>query len=212
MSRLCRLLLVAVIALGVTAPSAAAVPDKKLGDYLGTMWKTVLETPASQNPFTGGPGLCVDLGGVVAPFGGPGLDVTCTVKPGTKVFAASWSAECSTLEDPPFQGVDEPSLRDCVHTVNAGITTTEVFLDGTLVPVIKVTSGLLHLDLPNGNIFGKPAGTGTPPYLSVADGWVALLHPLTPGTHTIRLHIAGQFPQVSLPIDSTTTIIVKPGH
>jgi hypothetical protein len=46
----------------------------------------------------------------------------------------------------------------------------------------------------------------------VADGWVALLHPLTPGTHTITLDITGEFPGVSLPIHQTTTIIVKPGH
>jgi hypothetical protein len=36
------------------------------------MWKSVLETPTPQNPFAGGDPLCVDLGGVVAPFGAPG--------------------------------------------------------------------------------------------------------------------------------------------
>ena len=70
MSRLSRVLVVAVVALGVAAPSAAAVPGKELGDTLGAMWKNVLETPTPQNPFGGGGPLCVDLGGVVAPFGG----------------------------------------------------------------------------------------------------------------------------------------------
>jgi len=211
MSRLCRVLLVAVVALGVTAPSAAAVPNNKLGEYLGAMWKTVLETPAPQSPFGSGGPLCVDLGGVVAPFAGSGTDFTCTVKPGTKVFVAAWSAECSTLEDPPFRGVDEPSLRACAHAVNASVTTTEVYLDGKLVPVTEVTSGLLRLDLPADNIFGASAGTGVPPYLSVAHGRVALLHPLTPGTHMITLHVSGEFPPgTPLAIDNTTTIIVKP--
>lgn len=69
MSRLSRVLVVAVVAIGVAAPSAAAVPDKKLGDTLGAMWKNILEAPAPQNPFTPGVGpVCVDLGGVVAPF------------------------------------------------------------------------------------------------------------------------------------------------
>jgi hypothetical protein len=216
-SRFLRVLLVAIVALGVAAPSAGAVPEKKLGETLGAMWKTVLETPTPQNPFTGGGPVCVDLGGVVAPFGAPGTEsITCTVKPGTKVFVAAWSAECSTLEGPPFFGSNEAELRKCARDVNAGIATSDVIvlLDGRRVPVTEVTSGLLRLNLPADNIFGAAAGTGPPdmPYLSVADGWVALLHPLTPGTHTITLDITGEFPPgTPLHINNTTTIIVKPG-
>jgi hypothetical protein len=216
MSRLSRVLVVVVVALGVAAPSAAAVPGKQLGNTLGAMWKKVLETPTPQNPFGGGGPLCVDLGGVVAPFGASD-SITCTVKPGTKVFVAAWSAECSTLEGPPFFGSNEAELRACARAVNAGVTTTDVVLDGTRVPVTEVTSGLVRLDLPADNIFGVPAGTGPPelPYLSVADGWVALLGPLTPGTHTITLDISGEFrgtaPPSVLDIHNTTTIIVQPG-
>ena len=214
---LARLVLVAALALAVAAPPATAVPDKKLGDSVGAMWKKVLETPTPQNPFTGGGPLCVDLGGAVAPFAAPGVDtITCTVKPGTKVFVAAWSAECSTLEDDPFFGSNEAELRACAQAVNAGISTRDVIvvLDGGRVPVSEVTSGLLRLDLPADNIFGAAAGTGPPgmPYLSVADGWVALLHPLTPGTHTITLKITGEFPPgTPLNISNTTTIIVQPG-
>jgi hypothetical protein len=214
-SRFWRVLLVAVFALAVAASPAAAIPDKKLGVTLGGMWKRVLETPTPQNPFGGGGPLCVELGGVVAPFGAPGTEsITCTVKPGTKVLVAAWSAECSTLEGPPFHGDDETSLRACARAVNGGIATTDVvvFLDGKRVPVTEVMSGLLRLDLPADNIFGMPAGTGSPPYLSVADGWVALLHPLTPGTHTIMLNIVAEFPPgTPLKVSNTTTIIVKPG-
>lgn len=102
--------------------------------------------------------------------------------------------------------------------MNAGIATRDVIvrLDSTRVPVTKVTSGLLRLDLPADNIFGAEPGTGpTPsglPYLSVAHGWVALLHPLTPGTHTIRIKISAEFPPgTPLNVNNTTTIIVKPG-
>jgi hypothetical protein len=217
MSRLSRVLVVAVVALGVAAPSAAAVPDKKLGNTLGAMWKNVLETPTPQNPFGGGGPLCVDLGGVVAPFGAPGTEsITCVVKPGTKIFVAAWSAECSTLEGPPFFGSNEAELRACARAVNAGINTTDVVvsLDGKRVPVTQVTSGLVRLDLPGDNIFGAAAGTGPPgmPYLSVANGWVALLHPLTPGTHTITIDISAEFPPgTPLNVNNTTTIIVKPG-
>ena len=217
MSLLSRVLVVAVVALGLAAPSAAAVPDKKLGDSLGAMWKKVLETPTPQNPFAGGGPLCVDLGGVVAPVGAPGSEsITCTVKPGTKVFVAAWSAECSTLEGPPFFGSNEAELRACARAVNAGITTVTAKLDGKVVALTKVSSPLQRLSLPPDNIFGADPGScctepGDLPYFSVADGWVALLHPLTPGTHTITIDVAGEFPGVQLPIHNTTTIIVKPG-
>jgi hypothetical protein len=212
--RLSRVLVVAVVALGVAAPSAAAVPDKKLGNTLGAMWKTILETPFAQNPFGGGGPLGVGLGGVVAPFAAGGEAITCTVKPGTKVFVAAWSSECSTLEGPPFFGRTEAELRACAVAVNAGVTTVSVELDGTPVPVAEVTSGLERLSLPADNIFGAAPGTGPPalPYLSAADGWVVLLHPLTPGTHTITIDIAGESPPgTPLDIDNITTINVKPG-
>ena len=81
-------------------------------------------------------------------------------------------------------------------------TAPSVTVDGQSVPVTEVETQLLHIVLPADNIFDLPAGTTG---LSVAHGWVALLHPLTPGTHTIVIHRADS-------PDITTTIIVKPGH
>ena len=69
MLRLCRVFLVVAAIAAVTAPSAAAVPDRKLSGLLGDMWTTILETPAADNPFTGGDP-CIQLGAnIVAPFG-----------------------------------------------------------------------------------------------------------------------------------------------
>jgi hypothetical protein len=219
MSRLSRVLAIAVVTLGVAAPPVGAVPpNRKLGDALGAMWKAILETPAPQNPFTPGVGFaCVDLGRAVAPFSAAGQDITCTVKPGTKIFVAAWSSECSTLELPPFFGRNEAELRACAIAVNAGVTSVKVTLDGRRVRLSDVTSGLERLDLPADNIFGAAGGTGpTPgglPYLSVANGRVALLHPLTPGTHAITIDIAGESPPgTELDIHNITTIIVKPGR
>jgi hypothetical protein len=71
-----------------------------------------------------------------------------------------------------------------------------VTLDGRCVPIAEAETPLLNVVLPADNLFGLPAGTSG---LSVAHGCVALLHPLTPSTHTIE-------------IDSTitTTIVVTP--
>lgn len=217
MSRLSRVLVVALVTLGVAAPSAAAVPHEKLGSTLGAMWKKILETPTPQNPFGGGSTLCVDLGGVVAPFSAGAASITCTVKPGTRIFVAAWSAECSTLEGSPFFGSDRATLRACARAVNDGITAVSVTLDGKPVGPTRVSSPLQRLNLPSDNIFGADSGScctqpGGLPYLFVANGWVALLHPLRPGTHTITIDVAGAFPDETFPIHNTTTIIVKPGR
>ena len=70
MSRLARTLVLAAVGLCLAAPAASAVPAKKLDNYLGALWTTVLETPSTQNPFgTGGPAFaCFNLGGTVAPL------------------------------------------------------------------------------------------------------------------------------------------------
>ena len=208
MSRLWRVVLVTVMTLAAASPAASAA-NPRLGDTLGAVWETVFETPTPDNPFAGGDP-CLDLGGgVLAPFtalGAPAL--TCTVKPGTRIFVTTFSSECSNVEAPPYFGEDEPSLRACVQAVDAGITLTELTVDGRPVPLTEVESGLLELDLPADNIVGAPAGDA----LSLAHGWVALLHPLTPGSHELVLHAEGTYLGDPLDLTQTTTIVVEPGH
>jgi len=180
------------------APAASAAPVKKLDDTLGALWTTVLETPSAQNPFgSGGSAFaCWDLGGTVAPFA-PDSVASCTVKPGTKIFAAASSVECSTFEG---NGTTEAQLRRCAREADAQEAPT-VTVDGTPVSVTEVESRLLDIVLPADNVFGLPAGTQG---LSVAHGWVALLHPLPPGTHTIVVVNGGS--------TYTTTIVVTRGR
>jgi hypothetical protein len=152
------------------------------------------------NPFGhGGPAsACLDLGGTVAPFGPNGVD-SCTVKPGTKIFVIASSVECSTFEG---NGTTEAELRNCARQTDLQVPPS-ITVDGESVPVAEVETRLLKIALPANNIFGQPAGTTG---LSVGHGWVVLLHPLTPGTHTIVIDRGAGFPVL------TTRIIVKPGH
>ena len=192
-----RALIVLAATLGIVfaqvAP-ASATPTKKLESNLAALWTTVLETPSAQNSFgTGGSAFaCWDLGGTVAPLAPSGVD-SCTVKPGTKLFVAASTLECSTFEG---HGTTEAELRTCAQEADVE-DAPMVTLDGRSVPIAEAETPLLNIVLPADNIFGLPAGTSG---LSVGHGWVALLHPLTPGTHTIE-------------IDSTitTTIVVTPG-
>jgi hypothetical protein len=198
MSRLARILLLAAVTLCVAAPAASAVPAKKLDNNLGALWTKVLETPSAQNSFgTGGSAFaCINLGGTVAPFAPVSVE-SCTVKPGTKIFVAASSFECSTFEG---NGTTEAELRACARQTDVQVAPT-VTVDGKSVPVTEVETRLLNIVLPADNIFEQPAGTRG---LSVGHGWVTLLHPLTPGTHTIVTHSPAS--------TITTTITVKPGH
>ena len=197
--RLVVLPLLAAVTLGLAAPAASAAPATKLDANLAALWTTVLRTPSAQNSFgTGGDAFaCWNLGGTVAPFGPSGVP-SCTVKPGTRIFVAASSFECSTFEG---NGTTEAELQACAERSDAQ-TAPRVTVDGRPVPVTEAETGLLHIVLPADNIFLLPAGaTG----LSFGHGWVSLLNPLTPGTHTIVIHSAA-FP------DITTTIIVTPGR
>jgi hypothetical protein len=196
-SRLARIVFLAAVAFCVAAPPTGAVPTNKFDDTLGALWTAVLETPSAQNAFgTGGSAFaCWDLGsGTVAPFGPEGVE-SCTVKPGTKIFVAATSVECSTLEQ---NGTTEMELRECARESDVE-DAPPVTADGMSVAVTEVETRLLDIVLPADNIFGFPAGTEG---LSVGHGWVAFLHPLTPGTHTIVIGTGDS--------QITTTIVVQP--
>jgi hypothetical protein len=195
-SRLIYALLVTAAALFFVAPSASANPNNRLGGTLGDLWTTVLQTPTPENPFAGG-NPCVDLGGIVAPFGPSGVE-SCTVERGTKILAVAWSTECSTFEG---NGTTDAELRACARAADEGITTHTIAVDGQSVPVYEVETELLTIHLPKDNIFGLTGRDRKG--LSVGHGWVALLDPLTPGTHTIDIHVAG-----TVSSDVRTTIIV----
>ena len=169
----------------------------------------MLETPTPDNPFTGGDP-CVDLGHIVAPFASTAA--TCTVKAGTKVFMTAWSSECSTVEGPPYFGRNEQELRECARAADEGYTLLTITVDGQPVPVTEVETGLITADLPVDNIFGVDVNS-VPTALSVGHGWVALLNPMTPGTHEIVIHVVGtDVFGTDVDFTTTTTLIVTPGH
>ena len=216
-----RALIVVAAILGMVfaqvAPASATAPvdpSGKLASNLAALWTAVLETPTSDNPFVGNGPECWDLGkNTAAQFGaarGNPPVKSCTVKPGTKIFVVGSSFECSTFDDdcdndPPGSGLcnatTAPGLLECAQVRDSKEAPT-ITVDGKPVKVSEVVVPSLNIVLPNGNLFGEPAET---PGLSAAHGWVTLLHPLPPGTHTIEI-------DSSIFGLSTTTIIVKPGH
>jgi hypothetical protein len=182
---------------GTAQAADAAKPDPLTTD-LATLWTTVLQTPSAQNSFgSGGTAFaCWDLGGhVVAPLGPAGVP-SCTVRPGTRIFEAGSTVECST-----FEGTAEAELATCARQSDVPVA-PQVTLDGHSVPVSEVQTPVLSITLPADNVFGLPAGSQGK---SVAHGWVTLLNPLSANkTHTIK--ITGSV--TGTPVE--TTIIVNP--
>jgi hypothetical protein len=201
MSRLLRILLIVAVALSAAAPSAGATPTKKLDAQLGALWTAVLQTPSAESSFgEGGEAFgCWSLDGTVAPLGPTGVS-SCTVKPGTRILVAANSFECSSFPgDHGSFGTTEAELRACARQ-NDVQSAPSVTVDDRAVQVGEVETAPLEIVLPADNLFGAPEGTEG---LSVAHGWVALLNPLTPGSHEIVITIGSQ--------TIITTIVVTPG-
>jgi hypothetical protein len=205
-----RALIVVASILGIVfaqVPPASAQEPDELVRSLATLWTKVLETPTKKNPLTNPDvAACWDLGHrTVAPFfGGP--DFSCTVKANTKLFVVGWSTECSNIPNDSDGGVNltEPELRQCAIDAVAERKPTTVTLDGMDVPLTEVETPALKIVMPKHNILGAPKGK----YLSVADGLVALLPPLTPGEH--KIVIVNQNPDdPDNPTTTTTTIHVE---
>jgi hypothetical protein len=181
MSRFVRIVLLVAVMLSV-APPAISIASRGLDADLAALWTEVLETPSAQNAFgTGGQAYaCWDLGnGTVAPFAPTGVK-SCTVSAGAAIFVAASSVECST-----FEGTPKATLKDCARQSDAQAAPL-LTVDGAQVPVTVAETGLLKIVLPADNIFGLPAGTQG---YSYGHGWVALLRPLSSGTHTIVITI-----------------------
>lgn len=212
-------LVVAAVALAcwTAAPAALATSKRQLAKDLNGMWAFVIKTPTPQNPFTSTNNRCVHLAPqLLAPmqaFAPPGVSSTCTVKPGTRVFISELSAECSTAEPPPFHGDTPAELRACSRSVLVGpvgdFFVHRLTLDGARVPLTFVQAPPQPVRVPSDNILGVP---GPQKAFSAAAGWLAILHPMTPGTHHVVIHFGGTLEGTPLGVEiNHITIIVKPG-
>jgi hypothetical protein len=159
------------------------------GELLGQSWATEFES--APGAFVGE---CLPLGKkagkVVFPIPDENLTSFCAVKPGTPVFIAPGS-ECSDVEEDPFFGADAAAQRACALEFDEALfVSAELSVDGgrpvnLLTPRFELFSPQMTVDLPEDNVFGIPAQTAT----FVAHGWGAIVRGLSPGEHTIFIHV-----------------------
>ena len=197
-------LLACVLPIATALPAAATShSDPASSLALSALWSKVFQTPSPQNPFGDGgvAATCLKLAPrVVSPFG-PSTVPGCTVDPGTTLVVTPWTYECST-----FEGSTVAQLRECAKTADAGITKVTLSVDQRAIATNEVETILIPIVLPADNIFGVAAGSKG---FSVGHGWVAILKPLRPGTHTVHLTASGTNSSGAFGSDVTTIIKVR---
>jgi hypothetical protein len=196
------------------APASGRLAGFTGGELLGEEIRQLFELPAADNPFAGADESCLAAGHkdkVLIVWTRPEAP-TCTVKPGTPIFLFAFFNECSDVET-PFR--TEAEQRQCAVeglrelAADLGFEAILVSIDGG--PSIDIfsdrylaVSPQMTANLPEDNILGVPAQATT----FVAAGWVAMIRPLPPGTHTIRVEIV----QSGDDFVSEAIVEVVPGH
>jgi hypothetical protein len=191
-------------------PASGSLAGFSGGELLGEELRQLFELPANQNPFLGVGESCFAAGNnndvLILWTRPPDQDpARCTVRPGTPVFLFAFFNECSNVEDRPFfggeteagqrecaeTGLDEaaagqrpdvPAIKEILVSIDGG-RPTDIFSDR-----YRAGSPQMTANLPAGNIFGEAPQAMT----FVAAGWVAMIPPLPPGTHTISVRIVNK--------------------
>lgn len=115
---------------------------------------------------------------------GVALTTTCVVSAGQWVLANGGSTLCDAAGG---WGETEAEQRACVEGDKPVFSNVTVSIDGVMVPGMIdrwVISPQFELTLPEGNIFGAPAGKDE----GVTGGWWVMFRPLPIGSHTIVVH------------------------
>lgn len=218
---------VALVMLALVAPSGAATanggdhhpPVTRLGTTGAAFWQWGLTQPAATNPLFDTTGEFCDVGQrghvwFLAGYTGGPITRTCTIPTGrTVVFPVVNVFYGATPGDPPEQST-VAYVREQVAGLRAGAHDLAVTVDGTVLPSSRIRyedSVVFSVTLPEGNVFGAPAGTVVHP--TVDAGYYVTLRPLRPGTHTVRIQgaVDAPAPVGSFSVDVTYVLTVAPG-
>ena len=171
--------------------AGATVKGQTLGQWAASWWQWATSAPAAVNPLQDPTGEHAGVGQEGPVFflagrrGSGTVDRTITAPTGTKFFFPVLNTTFITFpEDPPATAGE---LRQLVGTAVDGYSGLYATIDGCPVDVsphreVDPFPDGFELTLPEGNIFGRPAGVYGP---VVTDGYWLMVSPLSPGDHTI---------------------------
>ena len=225
--------LVTVLILGQLAAASNISPVKSkpygqsYGAWSARFWEWAFSLPVDAHPLfdtadcsAGQSGNVWFIGGTFAAIEiSPGVilgqaDRECRIPSGTALFVPLINNECSSLEG---NGETEEDLRECANYFADFIDPSSLFLiiDGKPVKnpaSLRVDSPLsTYGPLPDNNLLGAPEGETS---LFVADGYHAIIPPLSVGTHTIEFGGVADYSSIGGPvfiqdISYTVTVVQK---
>lgn len=189
-------------------------------DELAAAWlEWAVAIPAPTNPIldpTGAYGAIGQSGKVwfLAGTTGGSVERTITVPKGKAVFfpiVNYFWVNTPELGDPPWTADWETAVRNYVASVVDTHQGLMLVIDGrpvAHVEALRVASTVGACTVPDDNIFGVKLAPG--PHECVADGFWALLPPMSVGKHTIRFKGGFAEPQPGFSLDVTYRITVSP--
>lgn len=162
------------------------------GDWSAAWWQYLLLFPYSSSPYTDATDCNDGQGGpVFFLVGGPGNPTvrSCTIPAGKALFVPIINVECSSVEPPPFEGLNAQEARGCAASWNGGtdIKKLKFTIDGKKVKNLgdfRIQSPYFYFNgMPSSDNFLGAAKTEG---YSMSDGYWVMVKPLSPGTHVIH--------------------------
>jgi hypothetical protein len=194
-------------------PPQAQYQGRSYAEWSAAWWQWAVSLPVAGHPSldeTGADAAAGQTGSVfflTSVFNASGTVVrNITVSPSTALFIPILNADCSNVEPPPFFGANETEMRANVIALIDATSGIYLEIDGEAVANLgayRFDSPLFGFTLPDPNILGVPGGG---PGLAVADGYYAMLHPLSPGEHMIRF--GGTFDDFGFSLNATYHVTV----
>jgi hypothetical protein len=179
----------ALAADGVTVPAGGQIGGYGYGQWLRISWQKVLATPPGASVCQSVPTPAGRVGILMGGFSGKKEQYACNEPAGRPIYVFGLSAECSTIEKPPFHGDTPRELKRCARREMKGARNLLTSIDGQ--PVADYTSliaasPVFSFRMPRHNVLHISKRSGR----SAAYGVGLLIRGLTAGAHTV--HVTGQ--------------------
>jgi hypothetical protein len=199
-----------------TLPSNSNAYGKGYAELTADWLEWLLAIPTASNPLLDPDGAFAAVGQsgkvwFLAGTAGGSATRTITVPAGTAVFfpiVNYFWVNTPEYGDPPWSPAQEANARSFLASNVDTAYGLILEIDGQSVPNVdrlRVAGAVGECTLPDDNIFGVPFEPV--PHKCVADGYWALLPPLSAGDHTI--HFAGGMASVDFSLDVTYHITVR---
>ena len=180
---------------------------KTYGEWAAEWWKWALSFPADINPIADETGELCDMGQsgpvwfLAGTFGLTGVERECTIPAGKAIFYPL--INITWVDAPGDEQYSDDDVRyilsaftgsgDLACQLSSTLNTLDTWIFGEVPapvtalgrPIVRAQSPKDSVYLPEGNIFGLPAGVND---RLIAEGYWVMLPPLSPGEHVLNMN------------------------